>query len=229
MGGIMTAFIAAHAAGTIAELYNADSLKIELPLSDGLSPVVDIEPQQPEFKGFVRHCIKPVVGRPDPITGLYPVPEDSIPTGPTNQATDGDLQFKGTAAEFVKVFPEYLQRATAKLGLDARRFKTELDFIVENVGDCAHLTPGMAQSARGDLSRLARGRYTVCGRGRISASDAVPQDAWSIDMNLSDLQRGRMDWSTDQPFFITIFFTPPRMRRGGPYYIVSAMIERSQY
>jgi hypothetical protein len=43
-------------AGTVGDLSGAKLLRIQLPLDDGRSPAVRIEPQDPAFQKFLRQC-----------------------------------------------------------------------------------------------------------------------------------------------------------------------------
>ena len=97
---LMDLGIAARAIGTISEAYRANSIKIEVPLANGSTHVLEFHPQSPSFKEFATHC---------------DVPSTPPPPSPRTYATKGSdgfvflnaekREFSGTAQEFVQAFP----------------------------------------------------------------------------------------------------------------------------
>jgi len=46
----------ADVAGSTKDAYNAHLIKIELPLTNGDTPVLEIRPQEPSFRSFASRC-----------------------------------------------------------------------------------------------------------------------------------------------------------------------------
>lgn len=56
MGGTVFTQLQAHAAGKLADLAGARSIRVELPLADGDNYVVDLNPQDQALKSIVQQC-----------------------------------------------------------------------------------------------------------------------------------------------------------------------------
>ena len=95
-------------AGAVAAGYGAKLIRVELPLANGDSPVVDMKPQDPSFREFAARCLG-----------------SNVHVGPSD-----------TVAEFEAMLPDVLSKAAIAHGLGSHGYDKELDFIRRTLDNC---------------------------------------------------------------------------------------------
>ncbi|MGA2982943.1 MAG: hypothetical protein ABSG32_03970 [Terriglobia bacterium] len=129
------------AAGYRKSVYQASDVRVELPLNDGETPVIDIKPQDPSFKEFAAGC--PAGSEKD--TGLT-----YTPAGPTY-----------TAEEFATLLPAIIRKATVAHGFNSHGYDKEVDYITAAVKTFAQITPEMAAGGQFIWRRYGQ-EYQIC-------------------------------------------------------------------
>jgi len=120
---------------TKAEVYKARDLRIELPLSNGETPVINIKPQDPSFLKFTSLC-----------------------TGST-KSTEAGPTF--TADEFAREVATSLRKAATDHGLGPSGYDKEIDYVASAVKTCAGISPAMATHGA-IIGRTYGEKYLIC-------------------------------------------------------------------
>jgi hypothetical protein len=164
--------IALGAAGTTAEAYHANIIRVELPLANGDAPILVIRPQDPSFRAFASKCaaVDPsaFVNEIKGADGFVYVSKTVFPS----------RLFKGTAEAFAAAFPGFLQRAAPTTGFNAETSQKDAAFIAQVVRTCSQITPQMAmsvveKSGRELLFKLGDQYKDCMGNARINVSERL--------------------------------------------------------
>ncbi|MEO7143345.1 MAG: hypothetical protein ABI165_07555 [Bryobacteraceae bacterium] len=168
---------AAKSAGSIADVINAHTILIELTLSNGLSTILEINPQDPSFKAFSSRCgvAKPPIITEAPATTRPParIPYSSLSQQPAEK-------FNGTSEGFAIALPSFMDRMLRANGADARLFVRETKYIGQLVNTCAGVTPTMIAGVTDSMNRAHVEKlgeeYKRCGGGLLAITPLVKTD-----------------------------------------------------
>ncbi len=169
---------------TVNDLLKAHALVLEVPMTDGTMLPMDLRIAHPTFRKFIDRCSARFEAEAPPPTPTGPVVRPSPLKTLTNR------QFNGTVDGFTSAFPGYLERAAAAMGLDAKNYRSEADFIHGAVRTCSQITPEMYSRAaavrrgRPDFSQLGE-QYRICNAGTTLVSQRVnrPNADRGIELN----------------------------------------------
>jgi hypothetical protein len=211
--------IALGAAGTTAEAYHANIIRVELPLANGDAPVLVIRPQDPSFRAYASKCVAL-----DPSAFVNEIKAADGFVYSSKTVLPGRL-FEGTAEAFATALPGFLQRAAPTTGFSAETSQKDAAFIAQVVRTCAQITPQMAKSATdegvllvGDVNRLPHlgDQYKDCIFGYINVSERLgtynketERAVWLyIDPLGPPARLPNGKWQNGQGFLAWVYFFP---------------------
>jgi hypothetical protein len=203
--------MALAAAGTTAEAYHANIIKVELPLANGDAPILVIRPQAPSFRAFASKC-----AAVDPGAFVNEIKAADGFVYSSRTVLPGRL-FKGTAEAFAAALPGFLQRAAPTSGFSAETSEKDAAFIAQVVRTCSQITPQMAKSADADkygyvvVAKLGdQYKNCVVNHGFTSVSDTLgnynKETERAVWLHIDPL--GPHEWLDGQGFLATVYFFP---------------------
>lgn len=228
---VMKIDMAGRAAGTLAELYQATSIQLQLPLSTGPSWIEIRLQDNPLFHQFKTAC------RSQNMFAMTPASSErrTAPAGGLSESK----QFRGTVAAFLDALPGFVQRAAQQTGVDPQPYASDTATMKEIIRTCAEITPDMINSVK-DRFHLVRlmdlpAKYKPCAAGQnakasFSSAAIRPVNSRmerSIEMYIRNLE-GR-----PAPFTVSVGFTdlpsdppldPATAAFNSPKYIVMGTI-----
>ncbi len=207
--------MASAAAGTTAEAYHANIIRVELPLANGDAPILVIRPQDPSFRAFASKC-----AALDPSAFVNEIKAaDGFVYG-SKTVLPGRL-FEGTAEAFAAAFPGFLQRAAPTTGFSAETSQKDAAFIAQVIRTCAQITPQMAMSVTEKsgmelLYKLGE-QYRDCYQWgapidvseRLGTYNKETERAVILRLNtISPNTVGTHGWRDTTGFWVTVYFVP---------------------
>jgi len=158
---------------TSNDLLRAHRLWVDLPLSDGTrtDPALDLKIEDPSFRKFAARCAARFAAATPPPASTAP----ALRPSPLQSLTD--RRYAGTVDGFAAALPGLIQHAVNAMGLDAKNYDKEADFIAGAVRTCSQITPQMYASLTGrgtrpDLSKFGE-QYRICNGSTIRVSEQM--------------------------------------------------------
>jgi hypothetical protein len=232
-------FVAAKSVGTMDQAFNAKTILVQLPLGDGSTTILEINPADPSFRTFSARCGAPLTSATRAPVPAAPTPVRTRPNVPPRQLDT----FTGTATAFADALSKLMDKASIANGFDPRRFDAETAYITQLVKTCAAITPQMLANVtdtmnRAHLEKLDE-RFRPCGQSFQSVTVALnhgfkPGDP-SVNLSLPSIGLWKYDPTLKNRFTngngaltVRVMLSGlPTAAKGGPfaYTVVVASIQ----
>ena len=133
---------------TMREVFVAKRVMVELPLSDGDSAVVGLDPQELSFQEFASRCLATfpdITSRPaghvsgEPAKIEKPIPKPVIGLSKTER------EYSGSVEDFAASLPGFMKRAALAAGMDPTHYGVETDRLLRVARVCSRITPEAAR------------------------------------------------------------------------------------
>jgi hypothetical protein len=198
------------AVGTQAQAFQANIIKVQATLANGDEPVLEMHPQDPEFKSFASRC---PASAPAPTAKAAPPPNPSplrgvpLPASVTRPAVAASTAPAISVDQFASDLPGIVHRELQAKGLDPTLYDKDIPAAVSLIRTCAQITPAMAA----DLYRAGRFMstpYKNCNFATdISAASGDPHGNNDLKIKAGDTFMAH-DWQTSNEFGIYIWIGP---------------------
>jgi hypothetical protein len=212
LGDLQEMGMALGAAGTTAEAYRANIIRVQLPLANGDAPILVIRPQDPSFRAYASKCAAvDLSAAPAFVSDIRAA--DGFVFG--SQTVTPSRLFNGTAEGFAAAIPGFLQRAAPTTGFDAQKSQKDAALIAQVVRTCSQITAQMAMSVteKYGLELLPKlgDQYRDCNAfGFINVSDRLrtynKETERAVMLTVHPI--GPQGWRDGQGFWVTVYFSP---------------------
>lgn len=207
----------------IDEVAVADSLRVEVPLTNGETTIVEVHPQDPVFKNYIATCLSPKPPpRPVPAPPVIkPVSEVQSELA-TLKGEDGYLfgkdqtaaQLSGTGDEVAAQIPKAIHDAAVARGLEPEVYAKDSACVAHIVKTCSRISKKMVKDATNRdmvFFSLMGGRYGDYCAGSKDVSELVrpynDETRRHLIVQVSQ-DTPAMAWNPDLPFTLKVDFAP---------------------
>jgi hypothetical protein len=208
----------------IDEVAAADSIRVEVPMTNLENTIVEVDPQDPAFKNYVAGCMTPKPpSRPVPLAPAIKPVSAVISELATLKGEDGYLfgkeaapaQLSGTADAIAAQIPQAIRDAAVARGLEPQPYTKDSACAAYIVRTCSRISKKMVKDATDKnmvFFNLMGGRYPDYCTGSKDVSELVRpyngEPRRHVTVQISQDTPATVAWNPDLPFALKINFAP---------------------